>query len=51
MISLKELMLLVSIVGAAVSLLVMFYKPWLGFALVIVNFCCAIAFAISIFKD
>lgn len=51
MISLKELMLLVSIVGVAVSLLVMFYKPWLGFALVIVSFCCAIAFAISIFKD
>lgn len=48
--TLKEIVLLVSIVGVAMSLIVMFYKPWLGFALVIVNFCCAIAITISIFK-
>ena len=48
--TLKEIVLLVSLVGVAMSLLVMFYNPWLGFALVIVNFCCAIAIAISIFK-
>lgn len=48
--TLKEIVLLVSIVGVAMSLIVMFYNPWLGFALVIVNFCCAIAVTISIFK-
>ena len=48
--TLKEIVLLVSIACVAMSLIVMFYNPWLGFALVIVNFCCSIAITISIFK-
>lgn len=49
--TLKEVVLVSSIAAIALALIVMFDHPWLGFTLVIVNFCCAIAVAISMFKD
>ena len=44
--TLKVILLLVSIMGVAMSLLLMFYNQWAGFLLFIVNFYCAIDFAI-----
>lgn len=49
--NLKEVVLVSCIAAIALALIVMFDHPRTGFALVIVNFCCAIAVAISLFKD
>lgn len=49
--TLKELVLVSCIAAIALALVVMFDHPRIGFAAVVVNFCCAIAIAISLFKD